>query len=97
MANSYRVKIAARLRPPITGEINDEGVQVQLGENGVSYICVPNPRDVSQVFKFPCASSFSAPVAKDTHADLIVLADSPRVTAMTLLKRRFSTTTCARW
>ncbi|KAI0761109.1 P-loop containing nucleoside triphosphate hydrolase protein [Irpex lacteus] len=58
MANSYRVKIAARLRPPITGEINDEGVQVQLGENGVSYICVPNPRDVSQVFKFPFTSCY---------------------------------------
>lgn len=53
MANAYRVKIAARLRPPIAGEINDEGVQVQLAEDGVSYICVPNPRDFSQVFKFP--------------------------------------------
>ncbi|KAI0087443.1 P-loop containing nucleoside triphosphate hydrolase protein [Irpex rosettiformis] len=58
MANSYRVKIAARLRPPITNEINDEGVQVQLADNGVSYISVPNPRDVSQIFKFPFTSCY---------------------------------------
>ena len=59
-ANSYKVKIAARLRPPITGEINDEGVQVQHGDDGISCISVPNPRDHSQIFKFPCVVSVSS-------------------------------------
>ncbi|KAI0697020.1 P-loop containing nucleoside triphosphate hydrolase protein [Cytidiella melzeri] len=58
MANAYRVKIAARLRPPIAGEVNDDGVQVQPADNGVSNICVPNPRDGSQIFKFPLTSCY---------------------------------------
>lgn len=53
MANAYQVKIAARLRPPIPGEITDDGVQVEHRDNGTSCISVPNPRDITQIFKFP--------------------------------------------
>lgn len=53
MAHAYRVKIAARLRPPIEGEQVDDGVQIEHGDNNITCISVPNPRDTSQVFKFP--------------------------------------------
>lgn len=53
MAHSYKVKIAARLRPLIQGEQVDDGVQIVHGDNGISSISVPNPRDPSQIFKFP--------------------------------------------
>ena len=53
MASAYKIKIAARLRPPIPGELVDEGVQVEHRDDGTSCISVPNPRDTTQVFKFP--------------------------------------------
>ena len=54
MASTQKVRIAARLRPRIEGEIDDESVQVIRSEDGgMSYMTVPNPRDPTQVFKFP--------------------------------------------
>ncbi|KAA1472399.1 kinesin-domain-containing protein [Dentipellis sp. KUC8613] len=58
MANSHKVKIAARLRPSIKGELLDEGVRVEPGDDGPSCVCVTNPRDNSQVFRFPIASCY---------------------------------------
>jgi hypothetical protein len=59
MVNAYQIKIAARLRPPILGEITDGGVQVDHRDNGTSCISVPNPRDITQVFKFPYVNKIS--------------------------------------
>jgi kinesin family protein 22 len=54
MANVQRVKIVARLRPPIPGELSDDGIRIiPTDDGGLSAICVNNPRDHSQVFKFP--------------------------------------------
>lgn len=61
---THKVKIAARLRPKIQGELDDDSVQIHHPTDntsgsssslalGVSYISVTNPRDPSQVFKFP--------------------------------------------
>ena len=67
MASAHKVKIAARLRPRLNGELDDESVKVYLGseDTGESssamgsgrFISVTNPRDPSQVFKFPCVIS----------------------------------------
>lgn len=57
----HRIKIAARLRPRLEYEIDDQGIQIthdQDGE-GPSWICVPNPRDVTQIFRFPCVQFVS--------------------------------------
>jgi kinesin family protein 22 len=64
MAATHKVKIAARLRPRLDGEIIDDQIQVNHNSDtsggstsstaGGSYISVTNPRDQSQVFKFPC-------------------------------------------
>jgi kinesin family member 22 len=51
MASS--VKIVARLRPPIPGELSDDGIKTITTDDGLSAIYVNNPRDHSQVFKFP--------------------------------------------
>ena len=56
-----KIKIAARLRPKIPGEMDDDSVKVCHDWDGVgtsssgggSFISVTNPRDTSQVFKFP--------------------------------------------
>ncbi len=55
MANIQRVKIVARLRPPIPGELSDQGIRIITpdDDNDCPAICVNNPRDQSQVFKFP--------------------------------------------
>lgn len=68
---SHKVKIAARLRPRIANELVDNQISVVHSSNttgasngdvstsstgGGSYISVTNPRDPSQVFKFPCVS-----------------------------------------
>ena len=65
----HKVKIAARLRPRINGELDDESVKVyhasddssssEGGGSGGSYITVANPRDLSQVFKFPLVHSMT--------------------------------------
>jgi kinesin family protein 22 len=60
-----KVKIAARLRPRLVGELDDNSVQVirasdksgasygNSSSEGMSFIAVANPRDPSQIFKFP--------------------------------------------
>ncbi|KIL60297.1 hypothetical protein M378DRAFT_84006 [Amanita muscaria Koide BX008] len=60
MASTHKVRIAARLRPRIENEIDDGSVQVHPSEDGssMSYIAVPNPRDPTQVFKFPISSCY---------------------------------------
>jgi len=61
--SAHRVKIAARLRPRLSGELDDDSVKVHhasdgsggsfsSGSGGGSFIAVANPRDLSQVFKF---------------------------------------------
>lgn len=66
---THKVKIAARLRPKIQGELDDDSVQIHHPTDntggsssslalGVSYISVTNPRDPSQVFKFPFSSCY---------------------------------------
>jgi kinesin family protein 22 len=57
--SAHQVKIVARLRPRLAGEQDDESVKVHHasdgsnGGNAGSFITVANPRDLSQVFKFP--------------------------------------------
>jgi hypothetical protein len=53
MANLQTVKIVARLRPRIPGELSDDGIKIISTDDGLSAIYVNNPRDRSQVFKFP--------------------------------------------
>ncbi|KAG5651643.1 hypothetical protein H0H81_007953 [Sphagnurus paluster] len=64
-----KIKIAARLRPKLHGELDDESIKVlhateeawgsSSGGNGRgSIISVTNPRDASQVFKFPFTSCY---------------------------------------
>ncbi|KAH9050274.1 P-loop containing nucleoside triphosphate hydrolase protein [Lactarius hengduanensis] len=54
MANVQTVKIVARLRPPIPGI----RIVTTDGESDFPAICVNNPRDQSQVFKFPFSSCY---------------------------------------
>ncbi|KAJ8594963.1 kinesin-domain-containing protein [Rhizopogon salebrosus TDB-379] len=58
MSGTHKIKIAARLRPRLEHEIDDQGIQIthDQDEEGPSWICVPNPRDVTQVFRFPITS-----------------------------------------
>lgn len=50
---SHKIRITARLRPRLENELDDEGVQITRTPDGTSFISVPNPRDLSQVFNFP--------------------------------------------
>ncbi|KAL1946389.1 hypothetical protein VTO73DRAFT_15516 [Trametes versicolor] len=56
-----RVKIAARLRPPIPGEQHDNAIRVlrqdREGQSN-SAIVVDNPRDPSQTFNYPFSSCY---------------------------------------
>jgi kinesin family member 22 len=63
-----KVKIVARLRPRLSGEIDDGAVQLchasdETGSSSSSssatssYISVANPRDPTTLFKFPCVYS----------------------------------------
>ncbi|RPD53144.1 kinesin-domain-containing protein [Lentinus tigrinus ALCF2SS1-7] len=52
-----RVRIAARLRPAIPGEQHDKAIRVVRNDAGSS-ICVDNPRDPSQTFKYPFSSCY---------------------------------------
>ncbi|KAI5118492.1 hypothetical protein M0805_003523 [Coniferiporia weirii] len=52
-----KIRIAARLRPLLSGEISDDAVGVQSGDSG-SFITVVHPRDSSQHFKFPFSSCY---------------------------------------
>lgn len=67
MAALHKVKIAARLRPRLDGEIVDDQIKVHHNGDssssstssnpGGSYISVTNPRDQTQIFKFPSVNS----------------------------------------
>ncbi|KAF8623194.1 hypothetical protein AX17_007517 [Amanita inopinata Kibby_2008] len=61
MTSAHKVRIAARLRPKIQGEVNDDLVQVHRSEDGTSTSCITvvNPRDTTQVFKFPFSSCYN--------------------------------------
>ena len=61
--STHKVKIIARLRPKIHGELDDDSVKIihtsdnngdRLAASG-SFVTVPNPRDPTQIFKFPLA------------------------------------------
>ncbi|KAL0579719.1 hypothetical protein V5O48_002283 [Marasmius crinis-equi] len=73
MANAHKVRIIARLRPRIDGEVDDGAIQVchptdntaassnsfsSTSAAGTSYISVPNPRDPTEVFKYPFSSCY---------------------------------------
>lgn len=58
MATTHRIKIAARVRPRLEHEIDDEGIQVSHTSGSLSCISVPNPRDLSQIFNFPLSSCY---------------------------------------
>ncbi|KIJ61547.1 hypothetical protein HYDPIDRAFT_96250 [Hydnomerulius pinastri MD-312] len=55
---SHKIKIAARLRPRLENELDDEGITIARSPGGPSCISVPNPRDTSQVFNFPLTSCY---------------------------------------
>lgn len=55
---THRIKIAARVRPRLPHEIDDEGIQVSHTPGSLSCISVPNPRDLSQIFNFPLSSCY---------------------------------------
>ncbi|KAG7085767.1 hypothetical protein E1B28_003308 [Marasmius oreades] len=70
MANAHKVRIVARLRPRIDGEVDDGAIQVchpsdntsssfsSASGAGASYISVPNPRDPTELFKYPFSSCY---------------------------------------
>ncbi|KAF9260345.1 kinesin-domain-containing protein [Marasmius fiardii PR-910] len=70
MANPHKVRIVARLRPRIDGEVDDGAIQVchpspdntaassSFSSTGTSYISVPNPRDPTELFKYPFSSCY---------------------------------------
>ncbi|PPQ86673.1 hypothetical protein CVT25_006748 [Psilocybe cyanescens] len=68
MATSHKVKIAARLRPRLDGELDDDSVKIvhqsnnsggsSISTGGGSFISVANPRDPTQLFKFPFTSCY---------------------------------------
>jgi len=52
--STYKIAISARLRPRLPSEQVDDSIHVFQDDNaGGSYVVVTNPRDPSQVFKFP--------------------------------------------
>ncbi|KAI8969759.1 kinesin-domain-containing protein [Trametes punicea] len=59
-----RVRIAARLRPPIPGEQHDNAIRVLRSESGSS-IVVDNPRDPSQTFNYPFSSCYDESSTQD--------------------------------
>ncbi|KAI0349857.1 kinesin-domain-containing protein [Trametes cingulata] len=63
-----RVKIAARLRPPIPGEQHDNAIRVVRSSSG-SAIVVDNPRDPSQSFNYPFTSCYDESSAQEDIFD----------------------------
>ncbi|KAK1230587.1 hypothetical protein PQX77_006324 [Marasmius sp. AFHP31] len=64
MAHAHKVRIIARLRPRIEGEVDDGAIQVchptdnSNTTTNTSYISVPNPRDPTELFKYPFSSCY---------------------------------------
>ena len=52
-----KIRIAARLRPNIPGEIIDNAVGIEDDETG-SFVTMTHPRDNTQRFKFPFSSCY---------------------------------------
>ncbi|CAL1699805.1 unnamed protein product [Somion occarium] len=84
MNNTRHINIVTRLRPPITNEVNDDGVRVTR-EGDRHFISVNNPRDLTQVFKYPFSSCYDQdstqqeifdnevePMTEDVYAGLTV-------------------------
>ncbi|KAI0822872.1 P-loop containing nucleoside triphosphate hydrolase protein [Trametes gibbosa] len=53
-----RIRIAARLRPPIPGEQHDNAIRVRTDTDAPTAIIVDNPRDPSQTFNYPFSSCY---------------------------------------
>ncbi|KAK0473722.1 kinesin-like protein [Armillaria novae-zelandiae] len=68
MANGQKIRIAARLRPRLNGEVDDNAIKVchSLDDTGASsnsattqsFVTVPNPSNAAQIFKFPFSSCY---------------------------------------
>ncbi|KAK0439369.1 kinesin-like protein [Armillaria borealis] len=68
MANGQKIRIAARLRPRLNGEVDDDAIKVchSLDDTSASnnsaatqsFITVPNPANAAQIFKFPFSSCY---------------------------------------
>ncbi|KAK0489541.1 kinesin-like protein [Armillaria luteobubalina] len=68
MANGQKIRIAARLRPRLNGEVDDDAIKVfhSLDDTGASsnsattqsFVTVPNPSNAAQIFKFPFSSCY---------------------------------------
>lgn len=65
-----KIRIAARLRPSLPGEVKDDAVSVLNDETG-SFITMVHPRDASQQFKFP----FSSCYGQDSRQEEIYMND----------------------
>lgn len=50
-----KIRIAARLRPFIGGEVEDDAVTVHQKPDGTGCVMVVHPKDKSQHFKYPYA------------------------------------------
>lgn len=59
-----KIRIAARLRPSIPGEIIDDAVGIENDENG-SFVTMSHPRDHTQRFKFPFSSCYGPTSAQE--------------------------------
>ncbi|KAG7448446.1 kinesin-domain-containing protein [Guyanagaster necrorhizus] len=68
MVNGQKIRIAARLRPRLSGEVDDDAIKIfhSLDDTGASsssaatqsFITVPNPSNGDQIFKFPFSSCY---------------------------------------
>ncbi|KAG6377420.1 P-loop containing nucleoside triphosphate hydrolase protein [Boletus reticuloceps] len=68
---SHKINIAARLRPRLDNELDDEGIQITHTPGGPSCISVPNPRDLSQtvtIFAYGVTSSGKTHTMQGTKA-----------------------------
>jgi len=48
-----KIRIAARLRPFISGEVEDDAVAVHQNADGTGCVTVVHPKDKAQHFKYP--------------------------------------------
>ena len=63
--SAQKIKIIARVRPKLQGELDDDGLKIVNGADstgdsstGGSFVAVTNPRDPTQLFKFPSVLMF---------------------------------------
>ncbi|EIN08651.1 kinesin-domain-containing protein [Punctularia strigosozonata HHB-11173 SS5] len=62
-----KVKISARLRPKLPQEVDDGGIHVEPHSEaeGGGCVVVANPRDVTQIFRFPFSSAWPPSTTQD--------------------------------